>query len=612
MENTIHSLQDIFALSTFSIPQYQRAYAWTEDHLNAFLNDLRQQVLASEKNPEKSYFLGTLLLHQIDPQNDPKNIHIVDGQQRLTTSVIFVAAALNAFLSKQSLTEGSGINTKTLNRNFIYDSDEECQKFNTIQEDNPFFRSYVLKLSGSGTSDRSPSSNRLKAAFDYFIDTVNDAEWSSLLKTLINAKVMVYSVLSSADATLIFELQNDRGKKLTDLEALKSYLMHLVYLHAKNPKDGLAEIQSHFANIYRDVEGHISNRRIPGEDSILSYHSVGALNWQDDEWRRPKELVKRTVKGVSSENIQNWVLSFVADLQETYRTFTLLFSKLDEYTELVELLIVDRMASFWPLIIKCYKLDKSDTKKDFRLALRLMEVYAVRGYGLSNIRGDAGLSSLHRKAREFSGNFQDLHTYLHSMSYWYDLENRHRDGIDRAGFYRSNRRDGQYILWKYENHLRSQPGKKQEHLSWKQYLQPKDDASKLSLEHIAAQKNPISETDVEWVEGDMQKFADVATHRIGNLVIDSVSANSSKGKHDFSDKLKSLSTNSTYLSQGELIQWAEIIDGEWVWTVDSVKSRHEHIKKFVFDTWSPETYFTPKTELAVEEPLENGTTGEEQ
>ena len=611
MENTIHSLQDIFTLSTFSIPQYQRAYAWNESHLDAFLNDLRQQVFAAEKNPEKSYFLGTLLLHQIDPQNDSKNIHVVDGQQRLTTSVIFVAAALNAFAENPSLTEGAGINTKTLSRNFIFDSDEECQKFNTIQEDNPFFRSYILKLTASDTSDRSPSSNRIKAAFDYFTKNVKNGEWTALLNVLISAKVMVYSVLSSADATLIFELQNDRGKKLTDLEALKSYLMHIVYLHAKNPKDDLAEIQTHFANIYRDVEGHMENKKIPGEDSILSYHSVGALDWKEDEWRQPKELVKRTIKSMSPEDTKNWVLRFVSDLQETYKAFTTIFKKLDEFSELAELLIVDRMATFWPLIIKCHKSDKSEHKKDFRKALRLMEVYAVRGYGLSNIRSDAGLSSLYRKTREFSGDFDELNTYLHSMSYWYDLENRFCDGIDRAGFYRSNRRDAQYILWKYENHLRSQPGKKVEHLSWKQYLQPRDDASRLSIEHIAAQKNPISETDVEWDEGQTKKFLEVATHRIGNLVLDSVSANSSKGKHDFSDKLKSLRTDSTYLSQGELIKWAEEIDGETCWTLNSVKKRHECIKKFVFDTWSPGCYFTPKTALAAEEPIENGITGED-
>src|ERR1039458_8282416 len=31
MQNTIHSLEDLFAVNNFQIPQYQRAYSWEED-----------------------------------------------------------------------------------------------------------------------------------------------------------------------------------------------------------------------------------------------------------------------------------------------------------------------------------------------------------------------------------------------------------------------------------------------------------------------------------------------------------------------------------------------------------------------------------------------------
>lgn len=45
MENTIHTLQNIFKISVFSIPQYQCAYSWEKDQqLPTYLDDLRQQV----------------------------------------------------------------------------------------------------------------------------------------------------------------------------------------------------------------------------------------------------------------------------------------------------------------------------------------------------------------------------------------------------------------------------------------------------------------------------------------------------------------------------------------------------------------------------------------
>ena len=216
----------------------------------------------------------------------------MDGQQRLTTSVIFIAAALNFLEKNKEKIDDPTIKLKSLYRNFIFDDDEEVHKFNTIQEDNAFFRSAILQTTKGNTTEASPSSKRLKEAYDFFSNEVKPEEWIKLLKVLINAKVMVYSVQDSADATLIFELQNDRGKRLTDLEALKSYLMHLIYLHAKNPNDSLANVQTHFSNIYRSIERQLENKLIPNEDSILSYHAVSYLSWQADEWRHPKDLIR--------------------------------------------------------------------------------------------------------------------------------------------------------------------------------------------------------------------------------------------------------------------------------------------------------------------------------
>lgn len=602
MENTIHTLQDIFKLSIFSIPQYQRAYAWDKDtQLPTYLDDLRQQFLAFEKNKDKNYFLGTFLLQQVDPINNPKSIHVVDGQQRLTTSVIFIAAALNVLGKKKHLIGESGLKTKPLYRNFIFDDDEEIHKFNTIHEDNAFFRSKILRTNNSDVSQGSPSSIRLQEAYDFFMDEVRDDEWVKLLKILINAKVMVYSVQDSADATLIFELQNDRGKRLTDLEALKSYLMHLIYLHAKNPNDSLSVVQSHFSNIYRHIEKHLENKLIPNEDSILTYHAASYLTWQQDEWRQPKELIKKIIQRMNPELIQDWILVFVSNLEETYKVFTKLFENLDRYTEFTHLLMVKKMAVFWPLVIKSYQLDKTSNKEHFGLVMRLMEVYAIRGYALSSIRSDAGLSVLYTNARDFKGDFKRLKNLLYSMSFLWDLEKRFKNSLVSESFYNQNRIDATYILWRYENHLRSLKGQKAEPLSWKHYLKPTDHATKLSLEHIAARKNPISETIVEWENDDPKQFYEVATHRLGNLVIDSISANSSKGNYDFSDKLESLSTNSTFLSQGELSKYADKIDNEFLWTMNAIKKRQEVLVKFVEETWIPEKYYQPESDLISED-----------
>lgn len=604
MENTIHTLENLFKLCSFGIPQYQRAYAWeTEPQLAAFLDDLRQQTATRRSNPEKSYFLGTLLLHEVGGGR----VDVVDGQQRLTTSVVFIAAALRLQRSS-SFSFPESLNLKALRNYFIYNEIEERQKFRTIDEDNPFFRSSILGLAADGGVQDSPSSKRLKAAFDYFHAQVGDSEWHDLLLTLTNAKVMVYSVSSPADATLIFELQNDRGKKLTELEALKSYLMHLVYLHSKNPDDNLREIQTQFAKIYRIVEALGAILKAPQEDAILSYHCVSNLWWTADEWRTPKDLIKKTVRSLAAAtNVTEWVLKFVSELLETFATVQQVLAKRDEYQELAELMLLDRMASFWPMVIKTHRLDDASDKRQFRLSCRLMEVYAMRGYGISNLRSDAGVTSLYVRARDLKKEgFTGLLDFLHGISHWYEIQNRFETGLDRQGIYRSNRRDVQYLLWRYENDLRSQRGRTVEKLGWRNYIQPVDERVRLSLEHIAAQQNPVSGTMVKWGESsDEALFSDVALHRLGNLVIDSKSANSSKGKYDFSDKLEALSTDSTFLSQGELKRWATADEtGTLVWGVDAIHVRHVHLVQFALRKWDPSTYHIPSSPAPAEEQSE--------
>jgi uncharacterized protein with ParB-like and HNH nuclease domain len=74
----------------FSIPHYQRPYAWTTEQasdllsdLLAFLGDVQEPI--SEVNP---YFLGSIVLIK---QEDSPEADVVDGQQRLTTLTILLA-----------------------------------------------------------------------------------------------------------------------------------------------------------------------------------------------------------------------------------------------------------------------------------------------------------------------------------------------------------------------------------------------------------------------------------------------------------------------------------------------------------------------------------------
>ena len=117
-DNKLQSLTEIFNQKIFRIPDFQRGYSWEEDQLEDFWEDI------INLKEEKVHYTGLLTVEPIDKksvqqiekwQDDlwllEKGLsayYIVDGQQRLTTSIIFI----NEILSKFADDEGINFDTK--------------------------------------------------------------------------------------------------------------------------------------------------------------------------------------------------------------------------------------------------------------------------------------------------------------------------------------------------------------------------------------------------------------------------------------------------------------------------------------------------------------------
>ena len=90
MENGLKTIKDLFdGTKIFRVPIYQRAYSWIDKQLSDFIEDIKNQKL------DRTYFLGTILLEKAESEGDFAGIDIVDGQQRMTTLVIFMKVLLN-------------------------------------------------------------------------------------------------------------------------------------------------------------------------------------------------------------------------------------------------------------------------------------------------------------------------------------------------------------------------------------------------------------------------------------------------------------------------------------------------------------------------------------
>ena len=237
MEN-LYTITQVFSEKLFRVPDYQRGYAWEIQQCQEFVEDL--ELL----EPEKTHFLGTLILHRHDSEkiidrsgNAYAEYDIVDGQQRLTTVVILlqtIGRFMEDFDDLRDLADG-------LKKRYLIGVDRNKQPLPklTLNEDSrTYFRQVILSQGPHIQGPTIRSHQRLSEAQAYFRDYLKSqqltlkedfANWleALYLKLIQKLNLMVYIVEQEADAGVIFETMNNRGKPITELEKVKNYLLYL-------------------------------------------------------------------------------------------------------------------------------------------------------------------------------------------------------------------------------------------------------------------------------------------------------------------------------------------------------------------------------------------------
>ena len=582
-EKTIKTLFD--SSTIFNIPKYQRAYAWEKEQLDAFIEDLENQ------DSKKDHFFGTILLQKQEPEGEFNIIDIVDGQQRITTIIIFMKLLLAQHKSM-------GNNVKRLKRTYIKD---DVYKLRVLDIDNDFFESYILEDNGSGDNEaETPSQHRLLKAKESLTEWIgrHPDRTKEFIDKIGDMKVLTYSVEDNSEAALIFETTNNRGKSLTSLEKVKSFLMHKTYLASNSPEiaeDGLKRLQNRFSTIYRVYEEIEDSGKIRGEfgktdeDSILQYHSIAFENWRNKEYQDSVRMINQRINSLIKANRATDAAEFInkysRELRESFKIMNKLLLRPDSY--LLDIFALNRPAAFYPLLIKTYKRDQSNGKQDFEKVARLVEIICFR-FGIIGARSDKGVSQLYGLARDFNGNFQRLIRELRSFIRLNCDDLTFRRALQSPSFYSDvNPIDQRYLFWKYENYLRETKGYSE--MSYDEFTNTKP-RSKFSMEHIIPQ-NPreskvvIDDSILPIDNFESQEFKDNYLHSIGNLTIDPISANASKSNQNFADKNQKYFCKAPLMAQNELIDFLNDETGQW--DTVSISDRARKIRSFALVRWNP-------------------------
>lgn len=304
----LESLQNIFKDRIFKIPDYQRGYAWTTRQLKDFWEDVVNLP------PDRFHYTGLLSLKKLDRQiwslwNDEKWLiddrgykpfHIVDGQQRLTTFVIFIQAISellkelpeNSEKKEEEIYLGS-FSLKAIKESYLVIEKPpqfiiKTYKFG-YETDNPSFkflkhRIFLEPNSGSiqetfYTLNLENSKKFFKENLAEFYNEYGLTEIDSLFKKLTqNLMFNVYEISDDFDVFVAFETMNNRGKKLSNLELLKNRLIYLTTLYEEDElkPDERTSLREKINDAWKEVYYQLGrNKKYPlNDDDFLVAHWI--------------------------------------------------------------------------------------------------------------------------------------------------------------------------------------------------------------------------------------------------------------------------------------------------------------------------------------------------
>ncbi|EJB63125.1 hypothetical protein HPHPH42_0846 [Helicobacter pylori Hp H-42] len=204
------SLDGVIGKGVFEIPSYQRGYAWQMRQLKDFWNDLEH----ASKLGDKFHYMHSLTLRGLENELEDSAFEIIDGQQRLATSLILLG--LLAKITQHKDPKHDSMNLEPVLSYKYYGLSEAFRAIMGEERDLEKFKtSFYAK--------------NLIDAHAFFKEKISDTPVETLERMFdVLTKKMLFSVVELNDNRIdpfsSFETINNRGKDLSTLELFKNRL----------------------------------------------------------------------------------------------------------------------------------------------------------------------------------------------------------------------------------------------------------------------------------------------------------------------------------------------------------------------------------------------------
>lgn len=541
----------------YRVPFHQRDYAWTEDQVSQFWQD----ILGGMSDGGIEHFLGAIVFRQIE---EDKDYEVIDGQQRLATSLIILAATRDIYY------ENNDDLWKEIQATYFGRKDRRTREvvpnFQMNSINDPVFQRYIANItarakiseySKKGTTKL--TNRRLLNAYLYLRDVIEkktskvteefNPSFLIDLEDFMSKRLttILVTVSDEADAFTLFETLNERGLELSILDLLKNHIFGKAKVKIESVKQNWTEMM---VNLDEDV----------GVRFLRHY-------WVSKNGRVQAGRLFRDIR--EKANTQSKVFSLSEDLKSSAMIYTALstadHSLWDDYSQnlrdcIRELRLLNAIQCY-PVLLAAY--EKFDDTNFERVA-RIMLVVAVRYSLICGFR--TGALEIHYADiahRISKGEIRKAGVTFRALRDIYPSDKTFHTHFKEKEI--RTAKQGRYLLGELEVYKTGNQ------------LEPTSDTDKINLEHIAP-KNPNENwKDIGDTRGqDYENWA----YRLGNQVLIDTRINKEIAGKAFEDKKKFLK-KSPFSLTSSVVKYSQ-------WTTKEIEERQVELADLAVKCWEYE------------------------
>lgn len=546
-----------------NVPDFQREYSWKPERVKKLFDDLSNAMV--KRQP--SYFLGSIVLTPGHPPN------IIDGQQRLATTVIFLSAVRDAFLELGKDDDAIAIENDFLSK---YDrpAGQHVPLLGLNIDDREFMQARIIDRHDSQRKivkrlrshelidDAAIIAKKRVAIITEASDSVQGKvealnAWVNFIDS--NALVVKLTPPNSTGAFQIFKTQNDRGQKTSQADLIKSHLL-------EQSQARRAEAQAKWSSMRATIE----ELRLGGnDDPLLTYlHHVSIVVHGPIKADDIFEHLEDGVTGGTNafrflENLATYANDYAAMLTPSHSKWGAYDRRMRRYVYKISHEI--RMSFIRPLMLAVTShFSATETAKAYRNFLSWVVRFLVAGGSRSGVVEKAFGEAANKIYRKRITTADELCDEVQRV-----IPNDVKFASAFARKSLASGRQARFILRELESQRRFGTSDDS--------TEATDDTDILTLEHILP-KNLSCPKWQHFTPDQRKQYR----KRIGNLVLINSKDNGAINDAEFPDKRPVIAKSSNLKLTADVISRTE---GGQDWTIKHIEARQEMLALLARDRW---------------------------